>query len=1005
MTICARCGTENPDTNKFCGECAAPLAAAPAVREMRKTVTVVFCDVTGSTALGERLDPESLRSLLARYFERMREIVEAHGGTVEKFIGDAVMAVFGVPQLHEDDALRAVRAAAEMRDALPELGVAGRLGLATGEVVTGTEERLATGDAVNVAARLEQAAEPGEILIGADTLALVREDVEVDPVGGLAVKGKAEPVEAWRLLDRPARLGAPAWGISAGRPRAPAPPAAGRVRGARGRSGLPPGHAAGSAGVGKSRLVAEFLAGIGARIVRGRCLSYGEGIAYWPAVEVVKQLGSRPADPSAAAAIAVLLAESDDSASPDELAWAVRKLLEQEAASGSLVCVFDDIQWAEPGLLDLIEHVADYSRDAPIMLVCIARPELLDRRPGWAGGKLNTTTILLEPLTPDQTDALIEGLAMVEPELRARIRDAAEGNPLFVEEMLAMVRDSPGREVVVPPTIQALLGARLDQLDGLERAVLERGAVEGKVFHRGAVQALVPDDQQVPQRLMALVRKELVRPDHTQIPGDDAFRFRHLLIRDAAYDALPKAVRAELHERFAVWLGEHGDALVELDEIVGYHFEQACRYRRELGGGAGDSESLAAAARVRLLAAGQRARLVGDSPSAVNLFERAAALEPADTLDLELAFELGNTLFMVGDTGAALEVSRALVAKAGRLGDRVAELCGRIIEADTLNHTDPGVGVQHLERLIIEGLPVFSEAGNHLALYIAYWSLGEVANMSCRADAFLDACNAALEQAERMRRPHLAALLLGSLNSARQFGTTPVPEVLEWLDEQERTHPLDAFNQGTRAAALAMAGRIEEARALVRRAADRALDRGSTIAYALLMSHAATEMEMMGGDPARAVEYSREGCRVLEERGELAWLSTAVGYQARALYELDLPDEAYAQTLRAAELGSDDDIATQMLWRQTQAKVLARRGEHAVAEVLAREAVELCDRTDYPNHRATVYEDLAETLVLCGHADQAPAALARAIELYTLKGNVASRVRAETRRERLRQLT
>ena len=537
MTICASCGHESAETFKFCPECGTP-ATEPSGREQRKTVTVLFCDVTGSTAMGESTDPEALRALLARYFERMKEIVETHGGTVEKFIGDAVMAVFGVPQLHEDDALRACRAAVEMRDALPELGVEARIGLNTGEVVTGTEERLATGDAVNVAARLEQAAAPGEILMGEETLRLVREAVEVQEVEPLALKGKSEPVPAFRLLD----AGEPA--------RRHQAPMVGRVRELdRLRDAYEQAvenrscqlfTILGTAGVGKSRLVSEFLNDLDATVVRGRCLSYGVGITYWALVEALLQLGVRPPDERAAATLASVLGETTTPTTPDEIAWAARKTLEAAASEQPLVCVFDDIHWAEPAFLDLVEHVADFSRGFPILLLCIARPELLDRRTGWGGGKLNATTVLLEPLSAQETDDLIDRLADLDESLKERIRTAAEGNPLFVEEMLAMVREAGNGEVAVPPTIHALLAARLDQLDAAERTVLERGAVEGKVFHRGAVEALTPDEAQVPHRLMSLVRKELVRPDTPQLPHDDAFRFRHLLIRDAAYEALPK---------------------------------------------------------------------------------------------------------------------------------------------------------------------------------------------------------------------------------------------------------------------------------------------------------------------------------------------------------------------------------------------------------------------------------------------------------------------------------
>src|SRR5579859_1457109 len=364
MTACANCGHELPEEAKFCLECGAPVAPAVAPREQRKTVTVLFCDVTGSTELGERLDPEALRALLAGYFDRMKTIVERHGGTVEKFIGDAVMAVFGVPVLHEDDALRAVRAAEEMRDALPELGIEGRIGIATGEVVTGTEERLATGDAVNVAARLEQAAHPGEILIGEETLRLVRDAVEVEALAPLSLKGKTDPVTAYRLVSVHGgeafvrRLDTPMVGRE-GELR--------RLREAYDQA-VRDGSCQlftilGPAGVGKSRLAAEFLASLeDVLVVRGRCLPYGEGITYWPVVEVVKQLPVIDQHPAAAQAIRALLGDQQLVTSSEEIAWAFRKLLEAVASERPLVCVLDDVHWGDQTFLDLVEHVADLSR-------------------------------------------------------------------------------------------------------------------------------------------------------------------------------------------------------------------------------------------------------------------------------------------------------------------------------------------------------------------------------------------------------------------------------------------------------------------------------------------------------------------------------------------------------------------------------------------------------------------------------------------------------------------
>ena len=402
MLICTSCGHENGAGARFCEECGVPLAAALArPHELRKTVTVVFCDLAGSTALGESLDPERLRALLGRYFDRMQGIVERHGGSVEKFIGDAVMAVFGVPVLHEDDALRAVRAAIEMRDALPVLGLRGRIGVMTGEVVAASDDqRLGPGDAVNVAARLEQAAQPGEVLVGKPTLALVREAADVEPVGPLELKGKSVPVAAYRVLrvhDPPER---PRGELFVGRARELSTVHAAweRVE-VEQRCELV--TIAGDAGVGKSRLAAEALAALDATITRGRCLPYGEGITYWPVVEVLKQLGVSPPDESAAVAIRALLGETDAATSPDEIAWAFRKTLEHAAAMRPLVVVFDDLQWGEQTFLDLIEHVALLSSGAAILVLCMTRPELAERRPTWP------VALRLEPLGDTDVDQLI----------------------------------------------------------------------------------------------------------------------------------------------------------------------------------------------------------------------------------------------------------------------------------------------------------------------------------------------------------------------------------------------------------------------------------------------------------------------------------------------------------------------------------------------------------------------------------------------------------------------
>ena len=680
MATCPQCGQENPEGFRFCGSCGASLEPAPAPRETRKTVTVVFSDVTGSTALGEQLDPESLRRVMGRYFDEMKAVVESHEGTVEKFIGDAVMAVFGIPIVHEDDALRAVRAASEMRERLGSLNeelqrdwgvrIDVRTGVNTGEVVAGDPtggQRFATGDAVNVAKRFEEAAPANEILLGSTTYRLVRDAVDVEQVADLALKGKSAPVDAYRLLS--IEPGA------AGRARRLDSPMVGRERE---RTALDQAYeravgerachlftVLGAAGVGKSRLVSEFLDGLDERatVVHGHCLPYGEGITFWPLREVVRTLYGEDFPSTIRARLAgnenaeliaerlgVALGHVESIGPTDETFWAVRKLFEAQARERPLVVVFDDLQWAAPTFLDLVEHIADWSRDAPIFLVCLARPELLDGRPRWSGGKFNATSVLLEPLNEAESGELVGNLlgrAQLAGEVRARVMNAAEGNPLFVEEMLAMLIDDGLLErsngdwvptgdlatVTVPPTIQALLSARLDRLGPIERAVSERASIEGKVFHRGAVVELSSEEirSEVGSHLAALVRKELVRPDHAQFPGEDAFRFRHQLIRDAAYDAMSKELRAELHEQFAAWLeNAAGDRVLEYEEILGFHLEQAYRYRTELAPVDDAARDLASRAAERLSSAGMHAGVRGDMAAAADLLDRAVSLLPND---------------------------------------------------------------------------------------------------------------------------------------------------------------------------------------------------------------------------------------------------------------------------------------------------------------------------------------------------------------------------------------
>jgi class 3 adenylate cyclase/tetratricopeptide (TPR) repeat protein len=753
--ICASCGRENPPEFRFCGACGGALAAeAPA--DVRKTVTVLFCDLVGSTSLGERTDPEVLRELMGQYHATLRTILERHGGRVEKFVGDAAMAIFGLPQVHEDDALRAVRAAVGMRDAVAPLGLEVRIGVNTGEVVAGSGETLATGDAVNVAARLEQAAGTGEVLIGGATERLVRDRVRTEPVTPLALKGKSEPVPAFRVLalldDVPAftrPIGAPFVGREqelAQLERALANAAESRVPQLATIVGPP--------GIGKSRLARELLGRTDARVLVGRCLPYGEGITYWPLQEIAAQVGDVRAALAgstdaelAAVRIGAALGANDTPVSPEEIAWGFRKLLEAIASTTPLIAVFDDIHSAEAAMLDLIEYVATFAQDVPLLVLCMTRPDLFELRASWVTPKPNTTLLMLEPLSESDSDALVARLGDIPVDSRARIVAAAEGNPLFVEQLVAVQAESGNGGVDVPPTLQALLAARIDRLPERERAVVERGSIEGRLFHRGAVAALLPEGEHpdVGAHLLALVRKELIRPDRATVPGDDGFRFGHILIRDAAYEAIPKRQRAALHERYADWLTARlGDEAP--DEIVGYHLEQAYRYRQELGTG---DPALGARAGERLANAAQGARARRDVAAAVNMLRRAAELVPEGAQRPGLLVPLGLALREAGELEDAASVLEEATGLAHEVGDEHTEWLGRIALAELRGLREPEGAAEHMLREAQAAIAAREGAADHEVLAAAWGLLSEAHNWAGRSRERATALDRAVPHARR----------------------------------------------------------------------------------------------------------------------------------------------------------------------------------------------------------------------------------------------------------------
>jgi class 3 adenylate cyclase/tetratricopeptide (TPR) repeat protein len=1003
VRICASCGQDNPEGFRFCGRCGNALGreqAAP--REVRKTVTIVFSDVAGSTALGERLDPETTRRVMRRYFDAMRTPIERHGGTVEKFIGDAVMALFGIPSLHEDDALRAVRAAAEMREGLAALNdelerdfgvrIEARTGVNTGEVVTGEGQTLATGDAVNTAARLEQAAEPGEILLGEPPYRLVRDAVGAEPAEPMRAKGKSEPVTAYRLLEVVAGAEAFARRLDApmvGRESELSQLTHAYERATRERTAYL-FTILGAAGIGKSRLVREFVERVeeGATVLTGRCLPYGEGITYWPLVEILRRLDA----PEASELHDRVTGEAAGAA--EEIACSTRKLFERLARERPLVVLLDDLHWAEPTFLDLVEHVADWSREAPMLLMAVARPELLDARTTWAGGKLNATSILLESLSREESERLIDALLAQQrftADVRRRVVEAAEGNPLFVEQMLAMAgEDGANGEPAVPPTIQALLAARLERLPAGERAIVERASVVGKEFTLAELRELSPPRERsaAADSVLALVRKELLRPTHAA-EGADVFRFRHLLIRDAAYEAMSKEARAALHERYADHLESLASERVsELDEIAGYHLEQAYRYRAELGPLDEAGRAVAERATERLAAVGRRALGRNDLSAANGLLERALALIPADdplfadlTCDLSLALR---------DQGRIEEAEAALARASATAGDSTAKARVELLQTYLQSMTGGSVATS-LERCeqVARNL---EEADGAAHLGEAYSLVGIFRTWHGRAAAGQEAFERAIELARDTGDARTAAQSEWFLVLNALWGPRDVQNALALCrrlrEETTSRLTIGGATMITGVFRLMLDARSEEARRTVAEGATVLEELGHVVSREAARMTAATAY-LLAGEMTAAETEIRRGHEALVAIGEKGFLSTVSALLALALCGQGRFDEAETFAAESEEIGAEDDLTTQAAWRAARAQILAARGEAADAIALAREGVAVVESTDLVVDRAVTLLALGSVLADADRREEAREALEGAADLLAAKGAVA----------------
>jgi len=1012
----------------------APPPAAAAV-PARKPVTVLCAELEVVSRSGGGLDPEALRAVLERAQAVLGATLERHGGRLSAVVGRRIVGVFGVPTLHEDDALRAAQAALAAKDALEAeaavledrgLALSMRVGLATGEaLVGGTEPSGFAGDAVGQADELAQRAAAGEILVGDQTRRLAAAALEVEPAGGGRFRLLAAPIGARPL---PVRLDAPLVGRDE---------ELGRLRDGLARAVRDGGPVLatvlGEAGIGKTRLVHELATQVAAEatVLTGRCLPYGDGITFWPLRELVAQAG---APQGTAQELEALLEGEEDAArvaewlagalgregpgdrrggppenragpgtlAAPEIFWATRRLLETLARRRPLVVVLEDLHWAEPTFLDLAEAVATQARQG-LLLVCLARPELLERRPGWAAGVAAAVRVELGPLAEADAGALLGALAGT-PEASQRLLEVAAGNPLFLEQLAASLGEQHWGEdePQLPATIQALLAARLELLGPGERAVLWRAAVVGRDFTREAVAELLPAEARAPlgRHLRTLAAKGLVESAPSE-PGTPArFHFHHLLVQQAAYRAIPKSHRAELHQRFAGWSEQQAAE----DEIVGYHLEQAVRYRGELGAVDDEVRALARRGAGHLETAGTRAHARGDVPAAVRLLQRAASLLPADDPARARAQTgLGAALLEAG----RLDQADRVLADAGRIagvaGDRELAARARVQRLLLGLQVDMGAAAAEVGQALPELLATFEQTGDEVGRCQA-WRLRAAVH-------WLQADSAAAEDAWRQAAVHARLAgderqlteVLGWLASAALWGPTPAPEGIgrceRYLEEVGSHQTGEAVILNHLAGLYAMQDRIAEAGRLLARGMAAFEELGVTMTSSV--THPASFVAMLAGDAATAEAHLRRDYEGLEAMGEKGYLATTAAFLAQAIAAQGRPEEAERFIEVSREAAGEDDLSAQMVWQGLQARILAAGGRLAEAEELARSAVALAARTDFLNQHGDALLELAVVLDKAGRAAEARVAVTDALGLYGRKGNLLAAARARRRLERL----
>ena len=1015
--------------------CAARLA--PARGDERKPVTILFTDVAGSTALAERLEPEAMRRVMLGYFDAVARVIARHGGTIEKFIGDAVMAVFGVPVALEDHALRAVRAAAELERELAALNddlradwgiqITVRTGVNSGEVVAGDAaagQALVTGDAVNVAARLQQAAAAGETLLGDSTRRLTAAEFDAEPVEPLAVRGKAAPLVAWRLAGAGpqgrAEAAAPLQGRE-GELRA--------LRDAFERVAFErtPQRVVvlGPAGIGKSRLALELEGALRDRasVLTGRCLPYGEGITFWALGEVFRQLADG-ADPHAALVAALpqgpraaLVADralqavglEEPTSAREDLNRAVVEVFEALARRRPLVLVLEDVHWAEPPLLDLVDHLLARARDAPILVLCLAREDLVERRPEWHAGTPRSSTLELAPLSVADTRALVRALlprtagGESDEELAAR----AEGNPLFAEQLAALRRE--GGDPALPPTIQALLAARLDRLDPAERAVVGAAAVVGREFWGDAVETLLPaqDAQSVPRLLADLERRRLVMPLPTTLESETGYAFTHALVRDAAYEGLTKQDRAELHERVADWFEErHPERMIELEPIVGYHLEQAYRQRTDLGPAGPRAYALAQRAARRLAAAGARAARAREDSAAAGLLERAADLLPATAAErVALLPMIAEALEGTAEHARASELYEQAIEAGTGARDRRVVAYSRVRRAGVRFLIEPEADAEEIAAEAQAAVPALERERDDRGLAEAWRLVGEARMSQGRAAEGRVALERALEHTSRTEAPRTWNAVLFEIGMCLLDGPAPLAEAVAFaqrrldLARAEELRGVEADMLHVLGAALGREGDFDAGRA--------ALAEASAISEELGLRYMAQwsrrnlgHLELAAGDPAAAERVLRDSWDVLTEMGLNSSLGETAVPLAEAVFEQGRLEEA-AGLLRAVKdewASGDASIAGPRL--AMRARLQAAEGFPVIALQTAERALRVVRPTDLLCLRADTLLAHAEVARSAGEEEVAARSAAEALVMSETKGYAVgiSRARMEASR-------